>query len=159
MNRPSKIDYAGRTIDLLLLKTVIRPVSETIVDPDVAHVPMATTGIEKLVQRYALLFLTKLGTVKNSPEEGSEFMQSLGRGMIYDENTLKAEAAKANSLVSRQIRKEDASIETADDEALDSATVTDLRLDRATQSVIVQVTIVTRAGESYTYITPITIGV
>lgn len=159
MNRPAKIDYSGRTVDLLLLKTVIRPVSETVVCPNVANVPRAATGIEKLVQRYALLFLTQIGTVELSPDEGSEFMRSLGKGMIYDENTLKAEAAKANSLVTRQIKREDANLETTDDEALESATITDLRLDRATQSVLVQVTIVTRAGESYTYITPITIGV
>ena len=159
MNRPHKIDYSRRTVDLLLLKTVTRPVSETVVDPNVADVPMAVTGIEKLVQRYALLFLTQIGTVEGSPDEGSEFMRSLGRGMIYDESTLKAEAAKANSLVTRQIRREDAELETADDEALESATITDLKLDRFTKSVVVQVTIVTRAGSSYTYITPITIGV
>ena len=119
MNRPHKIDYSGRTVDLLLLKTVTRPVSETVVDPNVADVPMAVTGIEKLVQRYALLFLTQIGTVEGSPDEGSEFMRSLGRGMIYDESTLKAEAAKANSLVTRQIRREDAELETADDEAVE----------------------------------------
>ena len=36
MNRPHKIDYSGRTVDLLLLKTVARPVSEAVVDPNVA---------------------------------------------------------------------------------------------------------------------------
>lgn len=159
MNRPAKIDYAGRTVDLLLLKTVIRPVSETTVSPNADSTPMTVTGIEKLVQRYALLFLTQLGTVGQSPDEGSEFMKSLGRGMIYDENTLKAEAAKANAMVVRQIRREDTSLETADDEALDTASVTDLQLDRATRSVTVQVTVTTKAGDSYTYITPIAIGV
>ena len=159
MRRNSKIDYSGRTVDLLLLKSVIHPTSDIIVSTDVASSPMIVTGIEKLVQRYALLFLTQMGTVRNRQDEGSEFMTSLGRGVIYDENTLRAEAAKANSVVSRQIRLEDSDLDTPDDEALDSSTVTDIRLNRTERSVTVQVNIVTRSGDSYTYITPIAIGV
>lgn len=158
MNRTAVIDYSGRTVDLLLLKTVLQPENKQ-VDPNVARTPMSVTGIEKLVQRYALLFLTEVGSVRNSIAEGTEFLQALGRGRIYDENTLSAQAELANKNVFRQITQEDADLDTADDERLSNSTIKELKLDRATATVFVTVRIESAAGESFTYTTPIRMGV
>ena len=159
MYRESKIDYSGRTSDILLLKTVLKPVSDRIVTPDVSGTPMLTTGIEKLVQRYGILFLTGLGSVRNSESEGTEFIESLGKGRIYDENTLKAAALMANKAVIRQIQQEDAVLETPDDEYLDDAEITELSIDRSTSTVTVKVEITARSGRKFVYITPISTGV
>lgn len=158
MNRESTIDYSGRTVDLLLLKTVLQPENKQ-VNPNVANQPMSVTGIEKLVQRYALLFLTELGSVMNSPNEGTEFLTSLSRGKIYDESSLSAAATLANKTVYRQIVSEDAALETRDDEALDDSSIQELKMDRATASVSVTVKITSVAGESFVYTAPIRMGV
>ncbi len=156
---PAKIDYSGRTVDILLLKTVLQPQSETIVKPDVSDNPLMVTGIEKLVQRFAILFLTQLDTVKNCEQEGTEFMTSLGSGHIYDDSTLRSAAAAANKRVASQIKKEDSALDTRDDEALYDSVVKDLSLDRSNATVSVSIEITTVAGDKYTYITPIVVGV
>lgn len=156
---PSKIDYNNRTVDLLLLKTVFSPVSDKIVDPDVSSEPMMVTGIEKLVQRFTLLFLTQLGTVRNSEREGTEFMSNLGSGRIYDESTLRSAASAANNAAMSQIRSEDARLGTPDDEALERSVVIDAKLDRGSSTVSLTIGITTVSGDTYTYITPIKAGV
>lgn len=152
-------DYTGRTVDMLLLQFVSAPEADILVRPDVSRDPRMTTGVEKLAQRYALLFLTQVGTVKNRESEGSNFLGLLGAGQIYDENTLRSAAAAANKTVSTQIKVADRNLGTADDEALDTADVTDTSVDRATASVSVTVAITTVAGERYVYTIPLATGV
>ena len=150
--------YSGRTVDLLLLQFIPMPTSETQVTPSVISEPRVVSGIEKLVQRYALLFLTQLGSVKNRESEGTEFLRLLGTGHIYDENTLRAYANSANVNVVSQIRQEDADMDTAEDEALSKAEISAIAIDRSTATVSVTVTITAKSGDSYTYITPLTTG-
>lgn len=152
-------DYTGRTVDMLLLQFVSALEADILVRPDVSRDPRMTTGVEKLAQRYALLFLTQVGTVKNRESEGSNFLGLLGAGQIYDENTLRSAAAAANKTVSTQIKVADRNLGTADDEALDTADVTDTSVDRATASVSVTVAITTVAGERYVYTIPLATGV
>ena len=152
-------DYSGRTVDMLLLQFVKEPVDEVIVKPDVSKSPMITTGVEKLVQRYAILFLTQLGTVKNCENEGTEFLTLLGSGKIYDINTLRSAAAAANATVLRQIKSEDKYLDTDDDEALEYSEITETSIDRSTATVFVTVKITSVAGETYTYTTPLMTGV
>jgi hypothetical protein len=125
----------------------------------VSKTPRIVTGIEKLVQRYALLFLTQTGSVKNSESEGTDFMGLLGTGHIYDDNTLTAAAAAANRTVMTQIKTEDSLLNTADDEALDVSNVIDTSTDRRTATVTVTVEIVSVAGDRYVYTMPLETGV
>ena len=152
-------NYSNRTVDMLLLQFVSEPAADILVHPDVSNVPRIVTGIEKLVQRYALLFLTQVGTVKNSDTEGTDFLSLLGSGNIYDDNTLKAESSAANDAVSRQIKTEDKYLDTPDDEALEHSEITDTELNRATSTVHVTASITSVAGETYVYTMPLTTGV
>lgn len=155
----STTDYTGRKVDLLMLQFVKKPGSDIIVRPDVSKSPRIVTGIEKLVQRFATLFLTQVGTVNNSETEGTDFMTLLGAGQIYDESTLRTAAASANKSTYNQIRTEDRLHDTPDDEAIDSSTVTETEVDRSTATVYVTIEIVSVAGEKYVYTTPLTTGV
>lgn len=152
-------NYSGRTVDMLLLQFVDIPQADVQVRPDVSRSPRMTTGIEKLVQRFAYLFLTQVGTVRNRNTEGTEFMSLLGSGHIYDENTLRSAAASAGKAVYNQIRTEDRSLDTPDDEALESATVTGLVLDRSKATVSVTFLIRTVSGDTYKYTIPVSTGV
>lgn len=152
-------DYSNRTVDLLLLQFVHEPGDEQIVRPDVSKQPRIVAGIEKLVQRYALLFLTQVGTVKNKDNEGTRFLSLLGSGHIYDDNTLRSAAAAANDSVLRQIQSEDRTLDTPDDEALRRSEIYETAIDRASATVYVTVLITSVAGETYKYTTPLTTGV
>lgn len=155
----STTNYSNRTVDLLLLQLVTRPVADEVVRPDVSKLPHVVTGIEKLAQRFTLLFLTQRGSVRNRSGEGSDFMTQLGAGNIYDMNTLTSEAYAANKTVATQIRTEDASLATPDDEALETSTIVDLDIDRSKATVYVTIQLESKAGEKYVYTTPVKTGV
>ena len=152
-------DYTGRTVDLLLLKTVLTPSRDVIVDANVPKSPHSVTGIEKLVQRYALLFLTQLGSIRNRPSEGTELMIKLRRGQLLDESSVRAEAALANRTVMKQIRSEDNSLDTPPDEALASSEVKDVTVDRTSSEITITVSLTTESGETYVYVTPLPKGI
>ena len=159
IKKRTSTDYSGRTVDLLILQFVDSPKTDIKVSPDVSKYPRMTAGIEKLVQRYALLFLTQVGTVKNMEREGTSFMQKLGSGFIYDESTLESAAAEANKAVVSLIRSEDSALDTDPDEALSTARVIDTHVDRGTASVHVTVEIVSVSGDRIVYIMPLKSGV
>lgn len=162
-NARQKVDYAGRTVDLLLLKTVLDvPAVNQRVQVDVsdgADEPMIVTGIEKLVQRYALLFLNALGSTKFRPNHGTNLIPRASRGMIYSMATLESSAAEANLFASRQIRLADEGDDIPDDERLVSSEITDLVFVRTAAQVKISIRLTTAAGQSYVYIVPVNMGI
>lgn len=159
----SKVDYAGRTVDLLLLKTVLDvPVMNKRVGIDVSNVsgePMIVTGVEKLVQRFAVAFINAMGSTKFRPNHGTNIVPQVSKGLVYDMSSLEVEAAEANLLAKTQTIEGDADEDTPDDEKLVDSEVTDLEFSRAEASIKISVRLTTAAGDSYTYIIPVPIGV
>lgn len=159
----SKVDYAGRTVDLLLLKTVLDvPVMNKRVGIDVSNVsgePMIVTGVEKLVQRFAVAFINAMGSTKFRPNHGTNIVPQVSKGLVYDMSSLEVEAAEANLLAKTQTIEGDADEETPDDEKLVDSEVTDLEFSRAEARIKISVRLTTAAGDSYTYIIPVPIGV
>lgn len=159
----SKVDYAGRTVDLLLLKTVLDvPVMNKRVGIDVSNVsgePMIVTGVEKLVQRFAVAFINAIGSTKFRPNHGTNIVPQVSKGLVYDMSSLEVEAAEANLLAKTQTIEGDADEDTPDDEKLVDSEVTDLEFSRAEARIKISVRLTTAAGDSYTYIIPVPIGV
>lgn len=158
-----KIDYAGRTVDLLLLKTVMSvPVVNKRVGIDVSNVvdePMIVSGIEKMVQRYVIAFINAMGSTRFRQGHGTEIVPRVASGMVYSMATLESAAAEANLLAGRQIILADAGEETPDDERLVSSDVVDLEFSREKSMVRISVRLTTAAGNSYVYIIPVGVGV
>ena len=163
MNSKSKIDYAGRTVDLLLLKTILDvPIVKKRMGIDVsdkAGEPMIVTGIEKLVQRFANAFITAIGSTKFRDTNGTNLVPRVEHGFVYNMPTLEAEAAEANMLARLQIRQGDEDEETPDDEMLVDSEVTNFEFSRDKATVRISIRLTTAAGESYTYIIPVAVGV
>ena len=160
MSSNSKIDYAGRTVDLLLLKTVLDvPVVNKRVGIDVSDDPMIVSGVEKMVQRYALLFITAMGSAKFRPDHGTNMIPKVAKGLVYSMATLESAAAEANLMARRQVMAGDVGEDTPDDEKLVASDVVGLEFSRAKASVMVSVRLATAAGKSYVYIIPVGIGV
>lgn len=164
----SKVDYAGRTVDLLLLKTILDvPVAMKRMDLDVSNVagePMIVSGVEKMVQRFAVAFLTAMGSAMFRPDHGTRIIPDVAQGRIYNMSTLEASAAEANMLARTQIKTSDAAADNAgedtpDDERLVDSEVVDLKFYRASAKATVSIRLTTAAGSSYTYIIPVAIGV
>lgn len=159
----SKIDYANRTVDLLLLKTILdAPFSRRRMGIDVSNVsgePMVVTGIEKMVQRFANAFITAMGSVKFRDTYGSNLVSRVEHGFVYNMPTLEAEASEANMLARLQIREGDEGEDTPDDELLVNSEVTNLEFSREKATVRISVLLTTAAGKTYTYIIPVAVGV
>lgn len=163
MDSRQRIDYSGRTVDLLLLKTVLAvPVVNKRVNLDVSNVvdePMIVSGVEKMVQRYAIAFINAMGSTRFRQDHGTEIVPRVASGMVYSMATLESAAAEANLLAGRQIILADAGEETPDDERLVSSDVVDLEFSREKSMVRISVRLTTAAGNSYVYIIPVGVGV
>lgn len=167
-SRFSKVDYAGRTVDLLLLKTVLDiPVAGKRVTLDVSDVrddPMIVSGVEKMVQRFALCFINAIGSTMFRTYHGTSIVPDVARGLIYNMATLEASAAEANLLARTQVMAADEGAddngdETPDDERLVDSEVYDLSFSRSESRVRISIRLTTAAGSTYTYIIPVAIGV
>lgn len=162
--KTSKIDYADRTVDLLLLKTILDvPIVHKRMGIDVSNAvgePMIVTGIEKMVQRFANFFITIMGSAKFRETFGTNLVDRVAHGFVYNMATLEAEAAEANMLARMQMRQADEDEnDTPDDEKLARSEVVKLEFSRERALVRISVLLTTEAGESYTYIIPVPVGV
>lgn len=152
-------NYAGRTVDLLLLKTVQEaPVYKKRVSLDVEDKPMIVSGVEKLVQMYTLVFLTEMGTCHADEGRGTGILADVNHGRIYDMATLTSSAAEANALAKRQVMAESYD-DVPPDERLADAEVTELALDKESATAMISVRLTTEAEDSFDYIIPVGIGV
>lgn len=165
MTSRNKVDYSGRTVDLLLLKTVLSvPVVRKRVSLDVSGSPMVVAGVEKMVQRYAVLFINALGSTKFRDAHGTEIVPDVGAGRVYSLATLETAAARADLLASMAMKTADAEAdaageETPDDERLAGSEVVDLSFSRENAKVSISVRLTNAAGDAYVYIIPVGVGV
>jgi hypothetical protein len=157
----NKVDYSGRTVDLLLLKTVLDvPAVNKRVSLDADGDPMVVTGVEKMVQRYAILFINAIGSTKFRPEHGTEVVPNVSAGLVYNMATLETTAAGANLEALRQMTISDAEEDdTPDDERIVDSEVTNLEFSREKSKIKISVRLTTAAGNSYVYIIPVGVGV
>ena len=158
-----KIDYSGRTVDLLLLKTILNvPAIGQRVQVDVSNVsgePMVVTGVEKLAQRFFISFLNALGSTKFMDDHGTDIVPNVAKGLVYSEAALEAAAAEANLVARNQVIQADSGLDTPDDETLVSSEVIGLEFSREKSRIKISIKLTTAAGSSYTYIIPVGVGV
>jgi hypothetical protein len=154
-------DYTGRQLDLELLQSIANPVgSQAVSVSTVQKPPKVVTGVEKLVQRYALLFLTVRGELVYDIMQGTDFIQAMLMGSIQDQAALQAQFAAANELVLGQLQQDDDAVTTfgqpPDDELIASVQLLDSTIDYATATVMLSIELTTRAGTSVTFVLPAT---
>lgn len=166
MRSTSKVDYSGRTVDLLLLKTILEaPVVNERMGIDVSDVdgvPMIVSGVEKMVQRFAMCFINAMGSAKFREDYGTDIVPSVAKGLVYDMATLEVKAAVANLLARSQVMQADegeGEENTPDDERLTASEVVGLEFSRIKSKVMISIRLETAAGKSYTYIIPVAVGV
>ena len=158
-----KIDYSGRMVDLLVLKTILNvPAVSQRVQVDVSDVygePMIVTGVEKLAQRFLLTFVNAIGSTKFMDELGTNLVPNVAKGLVYNDSTLETVASEANLMASREIMLADKGLDTPDDEKLVSSEVIGTEYSRSESRVKISVKLTTAAGTSYVYIIPVGVGV
>lgn len=75
-------NYKGRSVDLEVLKTIASTTSVAQVDIGIVDTPRRVTGIQKLIQRFAVLALSELDSVKFAENQGGDLVSQLARGSV-----------------------------------------------------------------------------
>lgn len=154
-------DTTGRKFDLEALQTVddsrlsLFPLSLTI---SASNTTRRLTGLQKLVQRYALLFLQFRGTVKFAPAQGTGFLAAAYSGAIQNSEHVSHQFLFANTAVIDQLRFDDSSLEFGeappDDERIQAANLLDYSVDTQDARLFLRVQIINLLGDSTTFVLP-----
>ena len=82
-------DYTNRTVDILILGGVNPLISGPQTDTLTFGSPSQyVTGVQKLIQRYAIFLFTALGTQSNYPDFGTAFYSSVANSSYLTINTV-----------------------------------------------------------------------
>lgn len=156
---PAIVDYSRRQVDVELLQSVAAPVSEQrVVLSNVSSTPKIVTGIEKAVQRYAVLILTTIGEVHFDPATGSELVSSILNSGVHDRGYLGHLFGMANAQALRLLAADDDDPRfggTPDDERIQSGSLEDVVIDYVSGTVSLTVLLTTAADTQFSFIVPI----
>jgi hypothetical protein len=153
-------DYTGRTVDLEALQTIDKVQSLTRLFSTISlnNTSGRITGLQKLVQRYAILFLTRTNDVRFAPGQGTNFLNALDLGQIQTNETVVHQFVFANSLVVSQLRSEDAARAFGDpapnDERIARASLLDFEIDYPNARLFLQIQITNIDGDGTVYVLP-----
>lgn len=113
-------------------------------------------GVQKLAQRLLLILLNKLGTRQYAPTEGTAFMIEAARGLWRTPADVESSFYSARLDVSRQAQASE-----ADDDPLDErwGSFDLLGVVLSGDQVSLKLYVVSAAGTTYTYITPIAVPI
>ena len=148
-------DYTDRLVDLEAFQTAsvigsLVPLSTTLRKNGESR---KITGLQKLVQRYLIFFLTTLGDVKYDKEQGTEFIRTVINGGVQTRSDVIKLFAYTNSAVQSMLDKEDSN-DQPDDERFHSARLKDYNLDFANGRLYLSVEVTSLAGDSYAFVIP-----
>lgn len=152
----SVIDYVNRTIDLLAYQGV-SATGNPLLDSalwDGAEGGEVCTGVQKLVQRWLIEFLTVQGSLTYLPARGCAFMLLLRQGQLHTTTDIE----QAFFLSAQQVQLNLTAEETAampEDEQFASAALDSVTISGETVSLYV--TILSQAGTTAPLILPINV--
>jgi hypothetical protein len=152
------VNYSGRFVDLLIFQNSA-PVGETKITLGFGVAGEVTTGIQKLVQSFALLFLTEQGSVLYAPTLGSEFVTAMRQGLIRDESDVESNFALAVESVRQTLDLAADEEDLPEDETFESAELQSFSLDKASSTLTLVVKVNSAAGSSRELFLPLPLAV
>jgi len=155
----ASIDYTGRTVDILIFQGV-KEYGDQQISTGFGEAGYVCTGIQKVAQTWAILFMTDLGSVMNKPTRGSSFLPAVRSGRIQVEEDVPAEFGLAAEQVRRTMEldaSEDPDLQ--NDERLDEALLVDYFLFREQSLLQLKVRIKSLAGDERTVYLPVPVAI
>ena len=157
MNRVST-DYSGRKTDLFILQGA-RAEGEQQLYLGFGDAGEEITGIEKLVQSFLTLFLTRTGTIPSRPEVGSDFVTAMQQGRILDDGQVISEFASATEQVKSLLLSEAEANNLSDDETVSRIVLQSFDLDRTNSKLTLTVRVESVAGTSRVVYLPVPLAI
>jgi len=116
------------------------------------------TGLQKLIQRYTILFLTALGSNEYDPTTGSEFTLAFMIGGLSRRDQIVHYFTFANARITDALRREQGMSAYGGipppDERLKEAILFDYYIDTTTAVVRLKIQITSEAGDSAIFVLP-----
>lgn len=151
-------NYTGRSVDLFIFQGAL-PAGEKQISLGFGTAGEVITGIQKLVQSFTTLFLTRLGSVKYNSLLGSSFITSIQQGSIRNESDVRTEFALAVENV-RNVLAADAEINNPpNDETYESAELKSFELNKSASLLMLRVRVNSVAGESREVFLPVPLAI
>jgi hypothetical protein len=148
-------DYTGRTVDILIMGGV-NPLSPEIQQDSLTFGSPSqyVTGIQKLIQRYAINMMTILGSQTNYPSFGTNFVQGLLSVAGLTTNAATHLFNFGNMKIISEFRLYQAANPSMPlDEQLDTATL--LSFNSTGDTINIQIAITSLAGENVVFVLPL----
>lgn len=154
----SSVDYSGRKVDLFIFQDAALTGDKKL------YLGFGTagemiTGIEKLMQSFLSLFLTRLGTIPSNPTLGTDFVTSMQQGRILDDGDVISEFSLAVEQVRRTLALVAEQETLPADETFASAVLDSFDLDEANSKLTMKVRVSSAAGISRTVYLPVPVAI
>lgn len=157
--------YSKRQLDLECLQSLDRPVNSFVeVVPSVTFdTPKIVAGPQKLVQRYAVLFTTIIGSDIMDKDFGTTLLGKIDHGNFGGYSEINLLAQEANIATKQRIFRDDENTELygnqPDDEKLQDSWVSRVAVNKVERTIDVFISILTVAGENITFVVPTVAGI
>ncbi len=153
------VDYTGRTVDQLIFQGV-KAAGDQLIDTGWGDAGEVCTGVQKVAQTWASLFMTDLGSIPLDPARGTGFMTAIRIGRIQVDGDVEAEFNLAADRVRRTMDQDaNEAGDLPDDERLDEAILVDFEIDRLASRLYLKVNIRTIAGDDRTIFLPVPVSI
>jgi hypothetical protein len=152
-------DYTGRFVDLFIFEGAEPADEQRIRLGFTEEGGQVTAGIQKLVQSFALLFLTEQGSIAAQPTQGTEFVGGMRVQRIQDEADVLSEFTLAKELVRQQLALAANDSDLPDDEILDDATLESFNLNGDTSTLSLNVRVTSLAGDEREVVLPVPVAI
>lgn len=150
----SLADYATRKYDYLAFRNVSslgeKQLGMALYAEDTAG--QICTGIQKLVQRWALEFLTEVGSMTGLPNRGCDFLFRVRRGALRSQADVLTAFSSANLFITRSLRNEEYA-GMPDDERFATAELTSVEIQPGYMNLTVMIS--SMAGDARAVILPV----
>lgn len=151
--------FVGRRADLLAFHGAFPADRELLTQQTL--VPDSTggllcTGVQKLAQRFLLILLTKKGSMRYRPADGTTLMLEAAKGHWRTPAAVELAFNASRLDFMRQLRRMELPDDPAD-EIVDTVSLQGLTL--LPDSVGLRIQLTTRAGSAYTFLTPIAVHI
>lgn len=147
-------NYSNRTVDLEFLQTAVNVAALNKLNMSLFTPTRVVTGIQKLVQRYFIIFLS-MKDFKYDSEFGTDFVFNVINGSIVSNSDVASLFAISNDAVISMLNKETPAAHL--DEIIDNVVLEDYSISFAESKLYLKLLITSKAGTNATFILPTTI--
>ncbi len=155
----ASINYSGRIVDLLIFQGTVLTGDKQVELGFGDGGGKIITGIGKLSQSYAILFLTERGTVQYDPELGTEFITAVKLGTIQDEADVRSEFLSAKEFIRQTLDLANDQNELPEDEQYQSSNLDSFEIDKQNSLLKLFITVTSVAGASREVFLPIPLAI